>query len=201
MVALSPSIPQLLGQSLSCSGRIGLHAGKSGGSVACRARGTANRGDRISQRGRDRTYRDCSRARLPDELAVTLVLRSLAQAELPGCRTLVEVRHRCGRGAGTDVRRVRRAGGPGFWHRQVPAGSLRHLRAQALALAMPRARLVQSFSITRCGVVGCRGRVHADDELSACTSGFEVPHGVGHLAERVGLLDRRQQLAVLDEFG
>src|SRR5882672_4618476 len=39
-----------------------------------------------------------------------------------------------------------------------------------------------------------------DDELAACSSGFEVSHGVGHLVERVGLFDRRHQFAALDQF-
>src|SRR5205823_14698318 len=43
-------------------------------------------------------------------------------------------------------------------------------------------------------------RADGDDELAARSSGFEVSHGVGHLAERVGLLDRRHQLAALDQF-
>ena len=56
--------------------------------------------------------RDRSSARPPDELAVTLVLRSLAQSELPGCRTLVETRQ----SSTSDVR----AG----WQRSVAASRI-----------------------------------------------------------------------------
>ena len=38
-----------------------------------------------------------------------------------------------------------------------------------------------------------------DDELAACSSGFEVSHGVGHLVEPVGLFDCQHQLAALDQ--
>jgi hypothetical protein len=102
-------------------------------------------------------------------------------------------------GAGSD-HRAGRGSSPRYRRRSCPRARPVRLRprracARVGSVELARIAMVCPRSAAAPGRASRRSclcsRFDSDDEFAACASGLEVSHGVGHVAERVGLLDHR----------